>query len=111
MYSCGLARSNLPELLKQALQDEVGHLADLAGVLRHRDEQVGTGQGAVRPAPTQQGFGPDAVATVEIENRLIQHLQLAAANGPRQFRIQRLALAHQQEHQEADKGSQHQTDR
>ncbi len=53
MYSCGLARNNRPQLLKQALQDEVGHLADLAGVLRHRNKQVGAGQGAVRSSPAQ----------------------------------------------------------
>ncbi|MNP12346.1 hypothetical protein D3C76_1045750 [compost metagenome] len=90
----------LPQLLEQALQDKVGHLANLPGVLGHRNEQVGTGQGAVRPAPAQQGLGPDAVAAVEVEDRLIQYLQLASTNGARQFSVQGLALAHQQEHQE-----------
>ncbi|MNP33722.1 hypothetical protein D3C76_1269810 [compost metagenome] len=75
----------LPQLLKQALQDKVGHLADLPGVLCHRDKQVGTGQGAVRPSPAQQGFGPDAVAAVEVKDRLIEHLQLTSADGSRQL--------------------------
>ncbi|MNE62176.1 hypothetical protein D3C80_1574430 [compost metagenome] len=92
----------LAKLLEQALQDEIRHLANLPGVLRHRNEQIGTGQGTVRPAPAQQRFSPDTVAAIEVEDRLIQHLQLAPANRPGQFGIQRLALLHQQEHQEPD---------
>ncbi|MNK85637.1 hypothetical protein D3C87_1055220 [compost metagenome] len=90
----------LAKLLEQALQDEVRHLANLPGVLRHRNEQVGTGQGAVRPAPAQQCFSPDTVAAIKVEDRLIQHLQLATANRAGQFGVQRLPLAHQQKHQE-----------
>lgn len=101
----------LPQLFKQALQDEVGHLADLPGVFRHGDKQIGAGQRAVRSSPAQQGFSADAVAAVEIEDRLIQHLQLATAYRAMQFGIQRLTLAHQQEYQETDESTERQTRR
>ncbi|MNT61879.1 hypothetical protein D3C72_1995520 [compost metagenome] len=68
----------LAKLLKQALQDKVGDLAYLPGVLRHGNEQVRTGQRAVRSTPAQQGLGADTLAAAQLKDRLIQHLQFAA---------------------------------
>jgi len=52
------------------------------------NEQVGAGQGAVRAAPAQQGFGAHAIAAVEVEYRLIQHLQLAPSYRALEFGVQ-----------------------
>jgi hypothetical protein len=76
------------ELFQQTLEDKVGHLANLPGVFRHGDEQVGAGQCAVGAAPAQQRLGADAVAAVEVEDRLIEHLQLAAADCTVKFGVQ-----------------------
>lgn len=67
----------VPQLFEQALQDKIGDGADLPGVLRHGNEQLRTGQGAIRTAPAQQGLGADTLARLQIEDGLIQHLQLA----------------------------------
>ncbi|MNH42877.1 hypothetical protein D3C79_1046670 [compost metagenome] len=82
-------------MLQQALQDEIGDLADLPGVLRQRDEQVRAGQRAIRTTPAHQGFGTDTAAAGELENWLVEHLQLATTQRPLKLHTHRATLSNQ----------------
>ncbi|MCY1426143.1 hypothetical protein D9M71_419550 [compost metagenome] len=104
----GVRAQQLAQLFQHTLQDKVSDLANLPGVFRQRDEQVRAGQGAVRAAPAHQCLGPHAAPAVEFEDRLVEHLQLATAQGILQFRAHRPPLQDQLQHQPANTaGRQH----
>ncbi|MNN69511.1 hypothetical protein D3C81_1853010 [compost metagenome] len=69
----------LAKLLKHPLQDEIGNLANLPGIFGQRNEQVRAGQGPVRAPPAYQRLSTDTPPAVEFDDRLIEHLQLTAA--------------------------------
>jgi len=98
----------LAQLLKHPLQDKVSDLADLPGIFGQRNEQVRAGQSAVRAAPAHQGLGTDTTPCVELDDRLVKHLQFAPAQCVLQLRAHRAALQNQLQHQPANAaGGQH----
>ena len=69
----------LAKLLKHPLQHEISDLANLPGIFGQRNEQVRAGKGPVRAPPAYQRLSAHAAAAVELDDRLIEHLQFTAA--------------------------------